>query len=192
MSWSINLSSVGDNFKTLDEIRAHVKSTTESCDKNNEDIFPEDIEIPSPKQTKQKRTTTPRKTTTVKTKKDKKQLQEEKEEEKEDNEKTEENENIDEVFEEELIIEEEVTECEEKSEDTTEFSDLKLATETIIKMLKLLNTKVTAVSTVLEDAQAASVTRQYTSLLKTIENLKTLANNGKATVSRKKVKSAKK
>lgn len=70
-------------------------------------------------------------------------------------------------------------------------SDLKIATESIIKGLKILNNKVSSVSTVLEDVQAASINRQYSSLIKNIDLLKSLAECGKSQVIRKKLKTLK-
>ncbi|ACB28696.1 m73R [Myxoma virus] len=189
MSWSINLGSgSGDNFKTLDEIRAHVKSTTETA--TADDIFPEDIEIPSPKQSKTKRAPAPRKKPTPKTSK-------KKEEEPQPPPKEEE---VKESDEEEEIVEESPKSPPESPHttqntsaavdacNTMDSSDLKLVTEQIIKEMKALNAKVSAVSTILETIQAASVGRQYTMLTKNIEELRMLAMGGKEQVVRKKTR----
>ncbi|AAF17955.1 gp073R [Rabbit fibroma virus] len=192
MSWSINLGSgSGDNFKTLDEIRAHVKSTTETA--IADDIFPEDIKIPSPKQSKTKRITTPRKKPVPKTSKKKEEellpppyKEEVKESEEEE--------------EEEAVVEESPKSHQESTSntqnttpmtdtrDTMDTSDLKLVTEQIIKEMKALNAKVSAVSTILETIQAASVGRQYTMLTKNIEELRMLVVCGKEQVVRKKTR----
>ncbi|AGU99756.1 m73R [Myxoma virus] len=189
MSWSINLGSgAGDNFKTLDEIRAHVKSTTETA--NADDIFPEDIEIPSPKQSKTKRTPAPRKKPAPRASKKK---EEEPPPPKEEVKESEEDE--------EVVVEESPKSPPESPHttqqntptttdvgDTMDSSDLKIVTEQIIKEMKALNAKVSAVSTILETIQAASVGRQYTMLTKNIEELRMLAVCGKEQVVRKKTR----
>ncbi|AAR07432.1 76R [Yaba monkey tumor virus] len=173
MSWSINLGNGGDNFKTLDEIRAHVKSTTESVDEVTEEIFPSDIEIPSQKTPIKKRAVTRKKQTTVS--KPKCSGKEKLIKPESDNEKTEENEKSKENLSKNTNSDEDIND-----------SDLKIATDKIIKDLKVLNSRISAISTVLEDVQASSVSRQFTSLGKSVDVLKATIESGKTKVTRKK------
>ncbi|APG58294.1 late transcription elongation factor H5 [BeAn 58058 virus] len=55
MAWSMNLGNNGDSYKTLEEIRAHLKSSAEDSNDKNEDIFPEDIVIPPKSGTRPKK-----------------------------------------------------------------------------------------------------------------------------------------
>ncbi|UVT57330.1 Late transcription factor VLTF-4 (1), partial [Monkeypox virus] len=60
------------------------------------------------------------------------------------------------------------------------------------KDLKKIITRISAVSTVLEDVQAAGISRQFTSMTKAITTLSDLVTEGKSKVVRKKVKTCKK
>ncbi|AVI09706.1 late transcription factor [Sheeppox virus] len=219
MSWSINLGNNGDNFKTLEEIRAHVRSTTENIDKVADEIFPSDVKIPTTSSSsKQKKPVVRKKavTTTKKSKKIKEKTPIEDHDDENDNDNdnddennddnddinnieaddtnnsdTEENENDDKK--ENNKKSKKITNDNNQHDDgVIDNSDLKIATESIIKGLKILNNKVSSVSTVLEDVQAASINRQYSSLIKNIDLLKSIAECGKSQVIRKKVKNTKK
>ncbi|CAC21314.1 76R protein [Yaba-like disease virus] len=173
MSWSINLGNGGDNFKTLDEIRAHVKSTTESVEEVTEEIFPDDIEIPSQKTPTKKKTTSRKKQTVQKPKcvgKEKNVKHES------DDDKTEENEKS----------KESLSKNNDSNEEDIETSDLKIATDQIVKDLKIINSRINAIHTVLEDVQASSISRQFTSLSKSVDGLKAAVESGRIKVVRKK------
>lgn len=71
MSWSINLGNNGDNFKTLEEIRAHVRSTTENMDKVADEIFPSDVKIPTTSSSSKQKKPVVRKKAVTTTKKSK-------------------------------------------------------------------------------------------------------------------------
>ncbi|AAL69812.1 SPV073 putative late transcription factor VLTF-4 [Swinepox virus] len=181
MSWSINLGNTSDNFKTLDEIRQHVRSTTET-DKCDDDLFPNDLEIPVKRQ--------PRKKTPTKKHISKSKCVERDQgiEENEDGEKTEENEDdVDSVSPQPSTS---ARCC--NQEDSMDNSELKIVTANIISALKTINSKVNAVSIVLEDIQASSISRQYTTLIKLVNDLKSLAECGKKQVTRKKTRVTKK
>ncbi|QEJ79224.1 late transcription factor [Goatpox virus] len=230
MSWSINLGNNGDNFKTLEEIRAHVRSTTENMDKVTDEIFPSDVKIPTTSSSSKQKKPVVRKKAVTATKKSKKikektPIEDHDDENDNDDENnddenndddndndnddinnievndknnntnnsddTEENENNDKK--EDNKKSKKSTNYNNQNEDgVIDNSDLKIATESIIKGLKILNNKVSSVSTVLEDVQAASINRQYSSLIKNIDLLKSLAECGKSQVIRKKVKNTKK
>nr|AAK43574.1 envelope protein [Lumpy skin disease virus] len=226
MSWSINLGNNGDNFKTLEEIRAHVRSTTENMDKVADEIFPSDVKIPttssSSKQKKpvvrKKAATTPKKSKKIKEKTPIEDHDDENDndndDENNDNDNNDNNDDINNIEADDKNndtnnSDTEENENDDKKEDNKKSkkspndnnqhddgvidnSDLKIATESIIKGLKILNNKVSSVSTVLEDVQAASINRQYSSLIKNIDLLKSLAECGKSQVIRKKVKNTKK
>ncbi|NP_659648.1 late transcription factor VLTF-4 [Sheeppox virus] len=228
MSWSINLGNNGDNFKTLEEIRAHVRSTTENIDKVADEIFPSDVKIPTTSSSsKQKKPVVRKKavTTTKKSKKikEKTPIEDHDDENDNDNDNDNDDENNDDNDDNDDInnIEADYKNNDTNNSDTEENenddkkennkkskkitndnnqhddgvidnSDLKIATESIIKGLKILNNKVSSVSTVLEDVQAASINRQYSSLIKNIDLLKSIAECGKSQVIRKKVKNTKK
>nr|WGO62703.1 late transcription factor VLTF-4 [Wadden Sea poxvirus] len=166
MAWSMNLCN-GDNYKTLDEVRAYVKASA-SNETQHESLFPDNVEIPQ-RQMKQKKVSSNRK----------KASKNKKEDDEKDGEKTESacstdnNENVN-------------NNEEESTDNENNISDLGLAIKNIINDLKKINIRVTAISTVLEDIQASSICRQYTSINKSIDLLKNINDNGKTQIDRKK------
>ncbi|AAM92391.1 VLTF-4 [Ectromelia virus] len=212
MAWSITNKADTSSFTKMAEIRAHLRNSAENKDKN-EDIFPEDVIIPSTKP-KTKRTITPRKPAATKrsTKKDKEK--EEVEEEvviEEYRQTTEENSpppssspRVGDIVESVAAVElddsdggddEPMVQVEAGKVNhsaRSDLSDLKVATDNIVKDLKKIITRISAVSTVLEDVQAAGISRQFTSMTKAITTLSDLVTEGKSKVVRKKVKTCKK
>ncbi|ADZ24112.1 morphogenesis-related substrate of B1R kinase [Cowpox virus] len=212
MAWSITNKADTSSFTKMAEIRAHLRNSAENKDKN-EDIFPEDVIIPSTKP-KTKRATTPRKPAATKrsTKKDKEK--EEVEEEvviEEYHQTTEENSpppssspGVGDIVEsvaavdlddsdgddDEPMVQVEAGKVNHSAR--SDLSDLKVATDNIVKDLKKIITRISAVSTVLEDVQAAGISRQFTSMTKAITTLSDLVTEGKSKVVRKKVKTCKK
>ncbi|QED21212.1 substrate of b1r kinase [Borealpox virus] len=214
MAWSITNKTDTSSFTKMAEIRAHLRNSSENKDKN-EDIFPEDVVIPSTKP-KTKRSTTPRKPAATKrsTKKEKNEeiVEEEivEEEIKEYHQTTEENSpppssspGVSDIVESVTAVEiddsdgmddEPIAEAGSKVNHSTrsDLSDLKVATDNIVKDLKKITTRITAVATVLEDVQASGISRQFTSMSKAITTLSDLVNEGKSKIVRKKVKTCKK
>ncbi|DAD53959.1 TPA_asm: viral late transcription factor VLTF-4 [Vaccinia virus] len=211
MAWSITNKADTSSFTKMAEIRAHLKNSAENKDKN-EDIFPEDVIIPSTKP-KTKRATTPRKPAATKrsTKKDKEK--EEVEEEvviEEYHQTTEKNSppplsspGVGDIVESVAAVELDDSDGDDESmvqveagkvnhSARSDLSDLKVATDNIVKDLKKIITRISAVSTVLEDVQAAGISRQFTSMTKAITTLSDLVTEGKSKVVRKKVKTCKK
>ncbi|AOP31792.1 vltf-4 [Volepox virus] len=199
MAWSITSKSDTGNFTKMAEIRAHLKNSAENKDKN-EDIFPEDVIIPATKP-KTKRAAAPRKTAATKrsAKKD--------EDLEEYHQTTEENspppssspciEDIVEAVENAALDDNTDDDMEnagakKNHSARSDLSDLKVATDNIIKDLKNIITRISAVSTVLEDVQASGIARQFTSMSKSITILADLATEGKSKVVRKKGKTCKK
>ncbi|AXN75335.1 late transcription factor [Akhmeta virus] len=208
MAWSITNKADTSSFTKMAEIRAHLRNSAENKDKN-EDIFPEDVIIPSTKP-KTKRTTTPRKPVATKrsTKKDK-----EVEEEvviEEYHQTTEENSpppssspGVGDIVESVAAVELDDSDGDDEHmvqveagkvnhSARSDLSDLKVATDNIVKDLKKIITRISAVSTVLEDVQASGISRQFTSMSKAITTLSDLVTEGKSKVVRKKVKTCKK
>ncbi|AKJ93732.1 vltf-4 [Raccoonpox virus] len=207
MAWSITNKADTSSFTKMAEIRAHLKNSAENKEKND-DIFPEDVVIPTTKP-KTKRATAPRKTAVTK-----RSTKKEKEEEKDDDmeeyhQTTEENspppssspcigDIVDAV--ENVAIENTDDEddmaaqagAKKNHSDRSDLYDLKIATDNIIKDLKSIITRISAVSTVLEDVQASGVARQFTSMSKAINTLSDLVTDGKSKVVRKKGKTCKK
>ncbi|ABF24255.1 VLTF-4 viral late transcription factor [Variola virus] len=216
MAWSITNKADTSSFTKMAEIRAHLRNSAENKDKND-DIFPEDVIIPSTKP-KTKRATTPRKPAATKrsTKKDKEK--EEVEEEvviEEYHQTTEENSpppssspGVGDIVESVTAVELDDSNGDNDNDDNepmvqveagkvnhsarSDLSDLKVATDNIVKDLKKIITRISAVSTVLEDVQAAGISRQFTSMTKSITTLSDLVTEGKSKVVRKKVKTCKK
>ncbi|DAD52993.1 TPA_asm: viral late transcription factor VLTF-4 [Vaccinia virus] len=211
MAWSITNKADTSSFTKMAEIRAHLKNSAENKDKN-EDIFPEDVIIPSTKP-KTKRATTPRKPAATKrsTKKDKEK--EEVEEEvviEEYHQTTEKNSppplsspGVGDIVESVAAVELDDSDGDDEPmvqveagkvnhSARSDLSDLKVATDNIVKDLKKIITRISAVSTVLEDVQAAGISRQFTSMTKAITTLSDLVTEGKSKVVRKKVKTCKK
>ncbi|ABH08210.1 HSPV104 [Horsepox virus] len=211
MAWSITNKADTSSFTKMAEIRAHLKNSAENKDKN-EDIFPEDVIIPSTKP-KTKRATTPRKPAATKrsTKKDKEK--EEVEEEvviEEYHQTTEKNSppplsspGVGDIVESVAAVELDDSDGDDEPmvqveagkvnhSARSDLSDLKVATDNIVKDLKKIITRISAVSTVLEDVQAAGISRQFTSITKAITTLSDLVTEGKSKVVRKKVKTCKK
>ncbi|ABD97671.1 VLTF-4 viral late transcription factor [Taterapox virus] len=211
MAWSITNKADTSSFTKMAEIRAHLRNSAENKDKND-DIFPEDVIIPSTKP-KTKRATTPRKpaATKISTKKDKEK--EEVEEEvviEEYHQTTEENSpppssspGVGDIVESVAAVELDDSDGDDEPmvqveagkvnhSARSDLSDLKVATDNIVKDLKKIITRISAVSTVLEDVQAAGISRQFTSMTKAITTLSDLVTEGKSKVVRKKVKTCKK
>lgn len=216
MAWSITNKADTSSFTKMAEIRAHLRNSAENKDKND-DIFPEDVIIPSTKP-KTKRATTPRKPAAAKrsTKKDKEKEEVEVEEEEvvieEYHQTTEENSpppssspGVGDIVESVTAVELDDSDGDDDDEPMvqveagkvnhsarSDLSDLKVATDNIVKDLKKIITRISAVSTVLEDVQAAGISRQFTSMTKAITTLSDLVTEGKSKVVRKKVKTCKK
>ncbi|QDJ95086.1 late transcription factor [Hypsugopox virus] len=205
MSWSMNIDD-SSNYKSLEEIRAHIKASAETVDEetHHDDLFPEDIEIPPTKaktvtkrsQVVKKRTTTKPKTKATKTK------------DESDDDKSEDDVAVksyspkresvksysspktvhSDVKEDDDVQYGGATVENEQDNDKMEACDLKMAADNVIKALKDINTRVSAIATVLSDVQAASCNKQYTALIKSIDGLKLAAEGGKSIVVRKKTK----
>ncbi|AGY97354.1 CPXV114 protein [Cowpox virus] len=207
MAWSITNKADTSSFTKMAEIRAHLRNSAENKDKN-EDIFPEDVIIPSTKP-KTKRTTTPRKPAATKRSTKKEEVEEEVVVE-EYHQTTEENSpppssspGVGDIVEsvaavdlddsdgdDEPMVQVEAGKVNHSAR--SDLSDLKVATDNIVKDLKKIITRISAVSTVLEDVQAAGISRQFTSMTKAITTLSDLVTEGKSKVVRKKVKTCKK
>ncbi|AYN64669.1 putative H5R protein [Orthopoxvirus Abatino] len=209
MAWSITNKADTSSFTKMAEIRAHLRNSAENKDKN-EDIFPEDVIIPSTKP-KTKRTATPRKPAATKrsTKKDKEKEEVEEEIVEEYHQTTEENSpppssspGVGDIVESVAAVELDDSDGDDEPmaqagakvnhSARSDVSDLKVATDNIVKDLKKIITRISAVSTVLEDVQAAGISRQFTSMSKAITTLSDLVTEGKSKVVRKKVKTCKK
>ncbi|CAA49029.1 I5R [Variola virus] len=221
MAWSITNKADTSSFTKMAEIRAHLRNSAENKDKND-DIFPEDVIIPSTKP-KTKRATTPRKPAATKrsTKKDKEKEEVEEEEVviEEYHQTTEENSpppssspGVGNIVESVTAVELDDSNGDDDNDNDnddnepmvqveagkvnhsarSDLSDLKVATDNIVKDLKKIITRISAVSTVLEDVQAAGISRQFTSMTKSITTLSDLVTEGKSKVVRKKVKTCKK
>ncbi|QEM25195.1 CPXV114 protein [Cowpox virus] len=206
MAWSITNKADTSSFTKMAEIRAHLRNSAENKDKN-EDIFPEDVIIPSTKP-KTKRATTPRKPAATKRSTKKEEVEEEVVIE-EYHQTTEENSpppssspGVGDIVESVAAVDlddsdgddEPMVQVEAKVNHSarSDLSDLKVATDNIVKDLKKIITRISAVSTVLEDVQAAGISRQFTSMTKAITTLSDLVTEGKSKVVRKKVKTCKK
>ncbi|ASK51281.1 Late transcription factor [Eptesipox virus] len=212
MSWTMQIGESG-TYKSLEEIRAHIKATaTESIDDEvqHDDLFPEDVEIPPNKPKTTKKPPIPKKRATTnsgtKPKTTRKKVKTESDEEKSDDDvksysssssKVDSSTKMIKSYSPKIDLETEVEESDmyagttvenDQTDDKMECDDLKTATDNVIKFLKDINTRVNAISTVLTDVQAASCSRQYTTLIKSIDNLKIIAESGKVTVSRKKTR----
>ncbi|AOP31581.1 vltf-4 [Skunkpox virus] len=207
MAWSITSKADTGSFTKMAEIRAHLKNSAENKDKN-EDIFPEDVIIPATKP-KTKRAAAPRKAAATK-----RSTKKEKEEDKEDDDleeyhqTTEENspppssspyigdivEAVENVALDNTDDDDDMTQAGAKKNHSarSDLSDLKVATDNIIKDLKSIVTRISAVSTVLEDVQASGIARQFTSMSKAVATLSDLVTEGKSKVVRKKGKTCKK
>ncbi len=179
-SWSMTPAN-GSNFQTLEELRYHLKTSAE----NNNNEFPDDL-IPEEDKLipcKAKRTTT--------SSSKRRQTKEKNEKPKKDNNKTttdEEKEMTNDdcdsaVCSPDAVVESPETDTEEEG---TDFTDLKIVLELLIKDLKKFNARVSAISVVLEDIQASSISRQYSSLNKSIDVLKLMTTEGQSLVTRKK------
>ncbi|UZL88090.1 Late transcription factor VLTF-4 (1) [Monkeypox virus] len=210
MAWSITNKADTSSFTKMAEIRAHLRNSAENKDKN-EDIFPEDVIIPSTKP-KTKRTTTPRKPAATKrsTKKDKEKEEVEEVVIEEYHQTTKENSpppssspGVGDIVESVAAVELDDSDGDDEPmvqveagkvnhSARSDLSDLKVATDNIVKDLKKIITRISAVSTVLEDVQAAGISRQFTSMTKAITTLSDLVTEGKSKVVRKKVKTCKK
>ncbi|QCW07415.1 CPXV114 protein [Camelpox virus] len=210
MAWSITNKADTSSFTKMAEIRAHLRNSAENKDKND-DIFPEDVIIPSTKPKTKRATTRKPAATKRSTKKDKEK--EEVEEEvviEEYHQTTEENSpppssspGVGDIVESVAAVElddsdgddEPMVQVESGKANhsaRSDLSDLKVATDNIVKDLKKIIIRISAVSTVLEDVQAAGISRQFTSMTKAITTLSDLVTEGKSKVVRKKVKTCKK
>ncbi|AEN03672.1 late transcription factor VLTF-4 [Yokapox virus] len=186
MAWSMTTKTDTSNFTKMAEIRAHLKNSAEFKDKND-DIFPEDVVIPSVKSSVKK----PARKQPVKklTKQEAVNLS--------DNYSTEENsssksrsQNIDTVNNDDSG--EDDVNCCNNSTVQSDISDTKVATDMIVKDLKKIIARVSAIASVIEDVQASSITRNFTALNKSVNTLYDLVSEGKSLVTRKKVKTCKK
>ncbi|QHR82615.1 viral late transcription factor VLTF-4 [Brazilian porcupinepox virus 1] len=216
-SWSMNLGNNGEHFKTLEEIRAHVKSASEENNENIDEIFPEDVVIPQSSKVVKNKKAVCKKVTKLRVKKEAKPLEddydtEENERDRKDNSEENERDNKkksrhveenerdrkDNSEENERDTKKKYRHVEENEIDTNKKSkqsddddknesDLQIATEAIIAGMKLLNTKVQSVIMVLSDVQVASVSRNFTTLNKSVDKLKTLVETGKNQVSKRKI-----
>ncbi|AAM13557.1 CPXV114 protein [Cowpox virus] len=206
MAWSITNKADTSSFTKMAEIRAHLRNSAENKDKN-EDIFPEDVIIPSTKP-KTKRAAAPRKPAATKRSTKKEEVEEEVVVE-EYHQTTEENSpppssspGVGDIVESVAAVELDDSDGDDEPmaqagakvnhSARSDVSDLKVATDNIVKDLKKIITRIAAVSTVLEDVQAAGISRQFTSMTKAITTLSDLVTEGKSKVVRKKVKTCKK
>ncbi|ADZ30082.1 substrate of B1R kinase [Cowpox virus] len=206
MAWSITNKADTSSFTKMAEIRAHLRNSAENKDKN-EDIFPEDVIIPSTKP-KTKRAAAPRKPAATKRSTKKEEVEEEVVVE-EYHQTTEENSpppssspGVGDIVESVAAVELDDSDGDDEPmaqagakvnhSARSDLSDLKVATDNIVKDLKKIITRISAVSTVLEDVQAAGISRQFTSMTKAITTLSDLVTEGKSKVVRKKVKTCKK
>ncbi|AEY73631.1 late gene transcription factor VLTF-4 [Vaccinia virus] len=203
MAWSITNKADTSSFTKMAEIRAHLRNSAENKDKN-EDIFPEDVIIPSTKP-KTKRATTPRKPAATKRSTKKEEVEEEVviEEYHQTTEKNSPSPGVGDIVESVAAVELDDSDGDDEPmvqveagkvnhSARSDLSDLKVATDNIVKDLKKIITRISAVSTVLEDVQAAGISRQFTSMTKAITTLSDLVTEGKSKVVRKKVKTCKK
>ncbi|ADZ30719.1 substrate of B1R kinase [Cowpox virus] len=206
MAWSITNKADTSSFTKMAEIRAHLRNSAENKDKN-EDIFPEDVIIPSTKP-KTKRAAAPRKPAATKRSTKKEEVEEEVVVE-EYHQTTEENSpppssspGVGDIVESVAAVELDDSDGDDEPmaqagakvnhSARSDVSDLKVATDNIVKDLKKIITRIAAVSTVLEDVQAAGISRQFTSMTKAITTLSDLVTEGKSKVVRKKGKTCKK
>ncbi|ADZ30507.1 substrate of B1R kinase [Cowpox virus] len=207
MAWSITNKADTSSFTKMAEIRAHLRNSAENKDKN-EDIFPEDVIIPSTKP-KTKRAAAPRKPAATKRSTKKEEVEEEVVVE-EYHQTTEENSpppssspGVGDIVESVAAVELDDSDGDDEPmvqveagkvnhSARSDLSDLKVATDNIVKDLKKIIARISAVSTVLEDVQAAGISRQFTSMSKAITTLSDLVTEGKSKVVRKKVKTCKK
>ncbi|ARR29853.1 CPXV114 protein [Cowpox virus] len=206
MAWSITNKADTSSFTKMAEIRAHLRNSAENKDKN-EDIFPEDVIIPSTKP-KTKRAAAPRKPAATKRSAKKEEVEEEVVVE-EYHQTTEENSpppssspGVGDIVESVAAVELDDSDGDDEPmaqagakvnhSARSDVSDLKVATDNIVKDLKKIITRIAAVSTVLEDVQAAGISRQFTSMTKAITTLSDLVTEGKSKVVRKKGKTCKK
>ncbi|QHG62635.1 late transcription factor VLTF-4 [Cetacean poxvirus 1] len=67
--------------------------------------------------------------------------------------------------------------------------DLDIALASILNDLKSINTRISAICTILNDIQSMAVSRQYSTFIKTLDILKCLSTGSKCLVTRKKVSS---
>ncbi|AST09496.1 VLTF-4 [NY_014 poxvirus] len=199
MAWSMTAKTDTSNFTKMAEIRAHLKNSSETKDKN-EDIFPEDVVIPSSKtSTKKQPVRKPVKKATKK-KEEPTPVSDNESVNNSNNESTEENSSIrsphvatkDIRDDEEDINEDVQAGAPGGSTVQSDISDTKVATDMIVKDLKKLVTRISAVASVIEDVQAASIGRQFTALNKSVNMLSELVSEGKSLVVRKKAKTCKK
>ncbi|UZC81133.1 V114; CPXV-BR_116 V114 [Cowpox virus] len=206
MAWSITNKADTSSFTKMAEIRAHLRNSAENKDKN-EDIFPEDVIIPSTKP-KTKRAAAPRKPAATKRSTKKEEVEEVVVEEY--HQTTEENSpppssspGVGDIVESVAAVEIDDSDGDDEPmvqveagkvnhSARSDLSDLKVATDNIVKDLKKIIARISAVSTVLEDVQAAGISRQFTSMSKAITTLSDLVTEGKSKVVRKKVKTCKK
>ncbi|ARR30058.1 CPXV114 protein [Cowpox virus] len=206
MAWSITNKADTSSFTKMAEIRAHLRNSAENKDKN-EDIFPEDVIIPSTKP-KTKRAAAPRKPAAAKRSTKKEEVEEDVVVE-EYHQTTEENSpppssspGVGDIVESVAAVELDDSDGDDEPmaqagakvnhSARSDVSDLKVATDNIVKDLKKIITRIAAVSTVLEDVQAAGISRQFTSMTKAITTLSDLVTEGKSKVVRKKGKTCKK
>ncbi|ADT91106.2 viral late transcription factor VLTF-4 [Cotia virus SPAn232] len=206
MAWSMNLGNGGDSFKTLEEIRAHLKSTTEESIDKNDDIFPEDIIIPP------KNGTRPKKTVVKKPQRASKKDIVPEYNNVEENDNFNDNENNDDDDNDikddsndiisgtkpkkaiKLLSKKtnQDDDTDDDKEKNTINDDIKLVIDSISENLKLINKKVQSVSVVLSEIQIASVNRNFSSLSKSVNELKNLGDGEKELVSSTKKRVTKK
>ncbi|AST09294.1 late transcription factor VLTF-4 [Murmansk poxvirus] len=202
MAWSMTAKTDTSNFTKMAEIRAHLKNSSETKDKN-EDIFPEDVVIPSSKTSTKKqpvRKQPVKKATKKKEEEPTPVSDNESVNNSNNNESTEENSSIrsphvatKDIRDDEEDIDEDVQAgAPGGSTVQSDISDTKVATDMIVKDLKKLVARISAVASVIEDVQAASIGRQFTALNKSVNMLSELVSEGKSLVVRKKAKTCKK
>ncbi|CCD83252.1 late transcription factor VLTF4 [Squirrelpox virus] len=197
MSWSINTS--GGSFQTLEELRAHLKSSTEAVapleDEDMDELIPDSLSPPCRSSRGKKAAESPRDKKARKPAVRKPRKKEERQEVSEPEPDPEPEVTVEDEVGRESDDETEEREerrvrshCEDEAasdpEPMGDIPDMNLVVEGIVKDLKRMNTRLSAVCTVMEDVQAQQVSRQYTTLIRHVEHLQSLAYGGQQSVAR--------